>query len=381
MISQLYITNSEKKRCISRCLVIMPIVSLGVKRVTGKFKRYIKLDPVNFMNLNLLIEFTSSKRYSKHGMERILNEIQITYTDTEINNMIKSAEDRQGKFSKHYNQSEEFFIKLDKEISIPNLPVHHDIKSIKPSDIYLKGIRQVVSQLTALIPKIFTNLIYFFDPGEILRPCFFQIFRIGEKQYLYLLRLDLSFRMHNAVMLDKGTNNLTPAYKSRNLFMEADFIPLEKVKTSNGKITSFAIRQLISQTWIGETGRGYFIQGIWIDLELSKYFSKLFIPEGKRSYPYFPFTCKYRTVSHSTLELDLEGRKKHLPYLVKAINFLEPRLHAIEKSLKNTTFTLQNALFQQQKKEVPPGWENVWENLHVKPYLNSKDMKEYSVDN
>ncbi|MBN1648049.1 MAG: hypothetical protein JW874_08455 [Spirochaetales bacterium] len=313
-------------------------------------------------------------------MEKILNQIAVNYSDAEINNAIKTVQGKNRPFSRHFNQNEEFFLQLDSEITVPGLPVHHDIRKSRPSAPYLSAIRQVISQLAGIIPSVLSGLVYFFDPGEILRPCFFQLYRYSDKQYLYLLRIDLSFRTHEAELIDRGDNNTTPAYKTRNLFLEADFIPLSTVNTANNKITDFLVNQTVSQTWIGETGRGYFVQGIWIDQELSKYFSRLFFPDDVRSYPYYPFPCKYRTVCHSVLNLDQEGRKKHLPLLIRAMNFLVPRMRDIEKSLRSQNFSPEMPFFLGQKQLVPTGWNDIWRDLKVNSYLNSKDMKEYSVD-
>lgn len=313
-------------------------------------------------------------------MEKILNEISLSYSDNEINNIIKSSEGDNPRFSSHFNQNEEFFIKLDKEFIIPELPVHHNIRIPQPSPRYLDALKKIILQLTEIIPQIFRNTLYFFDPGEILRPCFFQIFRHGDKQYLYLMRLDLSFRTHEAELINQGSNDFSPEYKTRNLFIEADFIPLQNVKVINGRIASFTVNQTVSQTWIGETGRGYFVQGIWIDLELTKYISKLFIPEGRRSYPYYPFSCKYRTICHSVIKLDPEGRKKHLPLLIRSMNFMLPRLRQVEKALKISSFSNTLPSFTEHKKLVPGYWSDLFQNLEVRTYLNSKDMKEFSID-
>ncbi len=313
-------------------------------------------------------------------MEKILNEISLSYSDNEINSILKSLSGSSTRFSTHYNQNEEFFIKLDREFIIPSLPVHHNIKIPQPSPRYLNALKKVIIQLSEIIPQIFVNTLYFFDPGEILRPCFFQVFRHGEKQYLYLIRLDLAFRTHEAEMVNQGSNDYSPEYKTRNLFIEADFIPLDSVKIINGKIAAFIVDQTVSQTWIGETGRGYFVQGIWIDLELTKYISKLFIPEGKRAYPYYPFSCKYRTICHSVINLDPEGRKKHLPLLIRSMNFLVPRLREIEKALRTSSFLKTLPSFIEHRKLVPAFWKDLFRQLDVKPYLNSKDMKEFSID-
>ncbi len=36
-----------------------------------------------------------------------------------------------------------------------------------------------------------------------------------------------------------------------------------------------------------------------MDADLTKFFSKLFLPAGKKTYPYYPYLCKYKTVCQS----------------------------------------------------------------------------------
>ncbi len=83
------------------------------------------------------------------------------------------------------------------------------------------------------------------------------------------------------------------------------------------------VEQMISDTWIGETGRGYFIQGIWMDADLNKFFTKLVIPQGKRIYPYYPFTSKYRTICHNPIGISSAQRREAIPRLHRFIDFLK----------------------------------------------------------
>lgn len=312
-------------------------------------------------------------------MEKTANEIRVKYSDPRISDIIKKIGDEEPGYSAHFNQNEEFFISIAKIVEVPHLPIHHDVRDTKPSERYLDGLADIVTRLSGVVPELLKNLTYFFDPGEILHPCFYQIFRAKDYLYLYLLRLDLSFRIHEAEMTEAGNNDITPAFATRNIFLESSLIPLEKVTVLDGRVLGFIIKQTISQTWIGETGRGYFIQGIWMDHELTKFFSKLFIPNGKRIYPYYPFTCKYRTICHTVLDLSPGGRVKHLPFLHKALSFTAPNMERIQKSLKNETFTPDLSIYRELKQEIPPYWEEIWKDLTVSPYLNGFDMKEFKV--
>ncbi|MEW5815664.1 MAG: hypothetical protein AB1798_09760 [Spirochaetota bacterium] len=313
-------------------------------------------------------------------MEQILNEIRLYYTDTEINQLIRSQNESEIDYTRHYNQNEEFFLNLGKEFVVPSFPIHHDIKVKTPTQKYLLPLKNFLHELIPLIPLVFHGLMYYFDPGEILRPCFFQVYTLRDMMFLYLLRLDLVFRTQDCVIIERGTNDQTCRYKTHHLFLEADLLPLDGVDIVDGKVKAFKVKQTISQTWIGETGRGYFVQGIWMDHELTKFFSKLFIPKGKRIYPYYPFTCKFRTICHTLLNHSVEGRKKHVNRLQKAMDFILPEIESIQAALKNVEFSETLPYFQNLKARVPLFWESEWASLGVQPYLNQLDMKEFRIE-
>ncbi len=117
-----------------------------------------------------------------------------------------------------------------------------------------------------------------------------------------------------------------------------------------------------------------------MDLELTKYISKLFLPDGKKVYPYYPFTCKYRTICHTLADLSVNGRKKHLLYLHTARAFALPLIDDIQKELKKDKFNPNLPTFREMRQKVPDFWIKVWKNLNIKTYLNSKDMKEFIVE-
>jgi len=308
------------------------------------------------------------------------NVIRCTYTDPTINNLLKQGGSGTGTFSRHYNQVEELFFRFDRAFTVPQFSIHHDVRNPEPEQRYVQLLAEVLEQLIPLAPQMFQGLTYMFDPAEILRPGFFQFYRFEDSQYLYLLRLDLMHRPQVHGVLHKGSNDLTAAYSSDLLFLEAAIIPIREVHTQSGEIATFIVDQTISNTWVDEIGRGYLVQGIWIDNDLTKFFSKLFLPEGKRTYPFYPFVCKYKTICQNLIDIAPGVREKLLPYLHGALGFLRPVMPEIEGSLKEQNFSESNVTFRRLKRSVPPPWSDIWSSLHLEMYLNDQDMKEYRIN-
>jgi len=313
-------------------------------------------------------------------VEQISSEIRVRYSDAAINAILQAIGDETGRASRHFNQSEDFFLQLQGEYSVPHIPIHHDVRLSVPSQDYLSTLKGVTEQIAALAPQVLKDLTYFFDPSEILRPCFFQIYRIEESYYLYLLRIDLMMRATESTVVERGTNDMTPWYTSRRLFLEDTIVPLLDVVRDNGTTKSFRVRETISQTWIGEQGRGYFVQGIWMDSDLTKFFTRLFLPPTVRTYPYYPYLCKYRTVCQSVVTLSPEGRRKAVPGLHRAMGFLLPHMEEIQAEMKNAKFSEELPCFRALKSRVPAAWYEVWANLRVEAYLNEADMREFKVE-
>lgn len=313
-------------------------------------------------------------------MPQTSNTIRFAYTDQTINALLENAQDRRGSFRRHYNQVEEFFLRFDGEFTVPPLPIHHDVRRPVPEKEYIRLLAEVLEQLVGLAPQVFKDLTHLFDPAEVLRPSFFSLYRIEDTQYLYLLRLDLMHRPQVQKVVIKGSNDFTAAYSSSLLFLEASFIPLKEVQTVSGRIEAFFVDQTISNTWVDETGRGYFVQGIWIDNDLTKFFSKLFLPEGKRTYPFYPFVCKHKTMCENVIDLAPQMRKVILPYLHQGLAFLRPVLPEIEESMKERSFSESNETFRKLKSSVPPSLTDIWRSVRLEVYLNDQDMKEYRVD-
>ncbi len=314
-------------------------------------------------------------------MEQLANEIRPGYADRELNQRLTA--DRPTKpvqYERHFTQSEEYFIRLPEVYLVPRFPIHHDVRQSVPRADYIEALRVLMDDLLSVAPGFFSDLSYFFDPAEILRPCFYRLYRIGEEYYLYLLRLDLLFRPLDHEVVERGSNDWTAAYRTDRLYFESDFIPLSGVVSELGKPVAFVVKQTISQTWVGESGTGYLVRGIWMDGELTRFFSKLFLPKGARVYPFFPYTCKYKTLCLSVLDPTPEDRRRLLPYLHRAFDFLAPQMEFIQKGLRNQTFSENLPIFMDIKGKVPEVLSRPWTSLAMTPYLNANEMKEFRLD-
>jgi hypothetical protein len=312
-------------------------------------------------------------------MEQVGGRIRITYTDESINSLLQRDQPSPPRYSRHFNQTEDFFLKTSSKFEVPSFSIHHDVHQKEPDRTYTEKLSGLVDQLQALVPELFRGLTYTFDPAEILRPVFFQVFRVAGETYLYLLRLDLLFRPHHHSVVERGNNDVTAAYRTNELVLESDVIPVANVHTVAGKVSGFEVEQLISETWIGETGRGYFVQGIWLDTDLTKFFSKLFIPKGRRIYPYYPFSSKFRTVTHSPIEIGLDARRTAIPRLHRVKHFLKPHLDEIQRELRRSEFSDDLPTFRTIKASVPEEWMHMWDSIAMDMYLNDREMKEFEV--
>lgn len=147
-----------------------------------------------------------------------------------------------------------------------------------------------------------------------------------------------------------------------------------------GRAKAFRVKQLVSNTWIGETGRGYLVHGVWMDDDLSKFFSKLLLPEGVRTYPFYPLFCKYKTVCAEAAFPGPDYRKRILPLLHRTTTFLAPEIDRIQNSLRDQPFSETMPEFSELRRRVPAAWREVLKGITTSVYLNERDMKEFSVE-
>lgn len=318
--------------------------------------------------------------YSGPTMEQMTGEIRLGYSDPGMNEIIGVSPPEPIAFTRHFDQNEDFFLRLPSPFEVPPLPIHHDVRERYPGEAYLEALRDLVRTLISRRLAIFAGLTYAFDPAEVQRPTFYSVIEYEGVSYLYLLRLDLAFHPNVHEIVERGSNDVSPAYRTDRLYLEADFIPLEAAQADDRGPERFVVEQIVSQTWIGETGRGYFVQGIWLDRDLTKFFSKLFLPPKKRTYPYYPFTCKYQSVCLTVLDLLPNRRAQEVPMLAVARDFLKPHIEEIQDALKEHSFSPELPTFKRLKAHIRESWYEPWANLRVRAYLNEADMKEFVIE-
>ena len=319
---------------------------------------------------------------SDGDLRRRSSEIELAASDTTINELLgrtPGGEEVAAAATSHFDQAEEFFIKLPQPVEVPAFAIHHDVRQRRPSRDYQQNLRRVVEQITEVVPSLLSGLTYLFDPADTLHPAFFQHYRLQGSDYLYLVKLSLRHRGRDIEVIERGTNDLTPRYRTGQLHLEPALIPLDSVNREGDRFRSFTIRRTISQTWMGERGRGYFVQGIWMDDDLTKFFSRLLLPEGVRTYPYYPYVCKYRTVCLRLVDIQAASQERALPVLHQVVEFLEPEMEQIQSSLRRTSFSEELPIYRELRSRTPDEWLDVWSRLTVRHYLNEQEMKEFQV--
>jgi hypothetical protein len=318
-------------------------------------------------------------------VEQVSNEIRIGYVDPGLNETLAAVGSGTQSYSRHFSQFGDLFLLLEAEFTVPSLPIHHDVHQPRPEANYLERLRETIAFIAGLAPQVFRSLGYFFDPTEILRPCFFQVSRHGDDAFLYLLRVDLAMRPAEGAVIERGTNNTTARWKSRKLFLEPAIVPLAEVPADGSSIGGFRVLQAISETYIGEVGdsgaaAAFSKQGVWMDPRLTRFFSQLFLPSGAEVHPFHPFLCHYKTVCSLPLDLSPEGRRVAIPRLQRALAFLLPVMDRIQSALGRSEFSEDLEIFQELKKKVPESWCEPWRGVRVEAYLNERDRMEYRID-
>jgi hypothetical protein len=317
-------------------------------------------------------------------VEQISNEIRVGWPDPAVNEMLAAIGGGAEPFTRHFNQFGDFFLLLGAEYTMPSVRIHHDVRQHRPEPAYLEHLQETIASIARLAPQVFRGLRYFFDPTEILRPCFFQVSRQGDDAFLYLLRLDLALKPSECEVIDRGTNDATARWTSRKLFLEPVIVPLVEAPLDGIPLRGFKALQAISETWIGEVkvvgGIGYEKQGVWMDPRLTRFFSRLFLPPGVDVHPFHPFLCHYKTVCGMPLELSPEGRAAAIPRLQRALAFLLPVMDRIQSALGTEEFSEELPIYRELKNKVPARWYEPWRGVRMEAYLNAHDRKEYRID-
>lgn len=315
--------------------------------------------------------------------------IDTAVTNPELNAVLAeiTPDDSRRLPSCRFSQNEDQFLVLDQPVEIPAFPVHHDFQDRVPPEGYANAIGLIAESLAATVPWLLAGTRWFFDPVNIHTPGFYRVERFGERDYLYLARLDLTCRPLESEMIETGSNNRTHRYRTSRLYFESDWYPLAPVKPAipglpaNGESGGpVVLDQIIPVTWKGESGEGYMIHGIWMDADINKFFSKLVLPPGKRNHPFYPVTCKHHCISVNALGLE-PGRNGSGPAVLDSIRAtLEGDLAAILEDLQSAAFSELMPLYAEIKARFPANLGAHWSNLKVSARLNEREQKEYTVE-
>ncbi|MDC7227260.1 MAG: hypothetical protein PQJ61_10915 [Spirochaetales bacterium] len=312
-------------------------------------------------------------------MEKLLDTIVFNYSDPDISDILSGVDSNTPDYPLFFNQNEDSFIKVSQAFHVPSFSIHHDVSQATPSVEYLQALRAVIKVLTESFPGVFAGTRYFFDPAEVLRPCFIQIFKVEDSHYLYLLRPDLNIRLGDSEVITPATNDRTAEYTTEKMFFESTLLPINtpEINPDGGNIP---INRLFRSTWIGETGTGYHLNGQWIDHEITKFISAAFLPENAKTYPYYPFRCDFNSLALFPASITAAGRKSFLGYLHKSLEMISADIPEIEESLKSEKFSRDLPLYLKIRERIPEEWTKIWSSLKISPYLNENDMREYSLE-
>lgn len=178
-----------------------------------------------------------------------------------------------------------------------------------------------------------------------------------------VVRFDLTYRRGFHQLIKQGDNDRTPEYQTSRLLFTFDFLPLGNYQPSRGY---FSVRPLFDTTWIGEQGRGYYLQGIWMDDSLTDFFSRLVDPELEKSYPFYPVRCRFRSLSVNTPFLRKETRSSLASLLQKLLKMTDNDFKDIQTSLKNTEKAILVDLIESYRRKLELGTSTLIPKIRIK---------------
>ncbi|TVQ26764.1 MAG: hypothetical protein EA382_04955 [Spirochaetaceae bacterium] len=308
--------------------------------------------------------------------------LQTGWSDPWINALLDRTEGTNASVGIHFDQNEELFLKLHRPVEVPPFPVHHPVDEREPSPHLRDATRTVIDQISRLLPDALGGFRYAFDPTRAFVPALYRFYDRSGSRYLHLIRVDLSYRPTRSRLIERRSNTWSPHHETQHLFMESDIVPIVGDSASDAAAQPAVVEQSISETWIGETGRGYLRQGVWLDRDLTRFLTKAFVPSDRRLYPYFPFSCKFRAITHATVALTGDERSRSVATIDRARSIVLPRIREIEDSLRRVAhdgFTEQLPTFDSLRIEVDRRWPDRWNGWTMRRYLNKEEQREFEL--
>ncbi len=272
-------------------------------------------------------------------------------------------------------QNEEIYYLLSEPIRIKSFPIHHDLRHDQPYETYKQVIESTFSQVIPQIPNVFEGTQWRFEARDPFHPSFFQVFDCNGRSYVFLIRFDLSLRPRLSTVLSKGTNDMTADFETHYLFVTPEILPLDTTLSTDDKLF---VLWLFNSTWIGEKGRGYYLQGIWMDDSITQLVSRLISPPGTSLHPFFPIKCRYQSLSATLLFPTPIARKSVVTNLDTVLSALNGRFIEVQENLRNLddakALKLEDELRGQHLLKL-----QTMLPIFASPQINTWNMKEYRV--
>lgn len=268
------------------------------------------------------------------------------------------------------------YLALDRPYEVPAFEVHHDVSTLVPSARYLSAVRSLADQWTAAAPEAFSGLQWFFHPRDLFRPVFLQPFSRQGRTFLYVLRPDLTFRGRTCEALDRSSNDLTARFRTDRIYVDAAVFPLARWQ-SEGPARKVFLAKLFENTWVGESGQSYLRTGRWIDRDLTRLMTRAALPDGFRTYPYFPLRCQLNTLAAGTADLTEAGRRRAAAALEAAWPLAAPVAEVLQNGLRAEGFRDGHPLLDPLRRRWGGALEKAWGQYRLEAYLSENDFKEY----
>jgi len=297
-------------------------------------------------------------------------------SDPQINSRLAALDGTSSGLDRRFTTSEESFLVLDRPFTVESFEVHHPVDQTRPSAGYRAVVRDLVDQWSLSAPSVFRGLRWYFDPRDLVHPTFLQVGKAGGLYFLVLVRPDLTWRPRHGELLEKGDNNRTPKYRSGHLFFEAEVLPLAGWATGEGTL-GLRLAPLFPETFEGETGRGYFVTGRWIDHEVSRLLNRAALVPGTRTFPFFPLRCRWGTLSVQDPDPGVEGRRRAALALAAAWPLVSPWADRIQADLKAEAYREDHPLVEALRGTWAGRLEALGRGYRLEPYLNEHEHKEY----
>lgn len=271
-----------------------------------------------------------------------------------------------------FNEEGRFFFRVPIAISIPSFPVHHDLHNETPPDDYTARLVSILNELTAQVPELFAGTRMYFDPARAFQPFFQRLLSTSAPPMALRVQLDLRVQPEHDQIIRSADNDYTAEYITRDIYADAELVPVKE--------DGLTIEQLLNPTWIGERGRGYTAQGIWIDRDITRFFTALVEPAPARLYPYYPFSSRFRSLTHrppSWKQRDVELSTERLRQMSAAV---VPLIPDIEHTFRTRSFSRDLPLLQELSGCIPPWIRESFEGVRCRRSLTSDGQMEYTLE-